>query len=263
MILIKIGGGKSINAAGIIGDLASIHEPFIIVHGANGYRDTLARDLKIQKRIVTSISGYDSVYSDRNAIDLLLMAYAGLRNKRIVEICLQNGINAVGLTGLDGALIRGKRNRGIKTIQEGKKMILRDLSGKPRSINRDFLELLLNNGYTPVITVPIIDGENQAVNSENDDILSLLHKEFHAGKIFQFIEAPGFLKEPADPDSLIKKMNPEELSNWEESVSGRIKRKLKALKKLMDTESPKIHIADGRVAHPLAAAMAGHGTVIS
>jgi acetylglutamate/LysW-gamma-L-alpha-aminoadipate kinase len=181
----------------------------------------------------------------------------------MVEICHQNGINAVGLTGVDGALIRGKRNRGIKTIQEGRKMILRDLSGKPRSINRELLDLLLNNGYTPVITVPIIDEENQAVNSENDDILSLIHGEFRAARIFQFIEAPGFLKDPDNQDSLIETLTHQELSKWEETVTGRIKRKLMALKKLQGIQSTRIHIADGRVAHPLAAAMSGSGTVIS
>lgn len=263
MILIKIGGGKSINAEGIIGDLGSIKEPFIIVHGANGYRDTLAENLKIEKKVITSISGYDSVFSDEKTIDLLLMAYAGLRNKRMVEICQQHSINAVGLTGLDGAVIRGKRNRGIKTLQDGKKMILRDLSGKPQRINRGLIELLLENRYTPVLTVPIIDEENRAINSENDDILCLLQSEFHADRIFQFIEAPGFLKDPTDPDSLVKRLNREELSNWEETVTGRIKRKLHALKKLHDLGSPEITIADGRVEQPLISAMEGNGTVIS
>lgn len=263
MILIKIGGGKSINSEGIIGELASMKEPFMIVHGANGYRDELAEKLKIRKEVITSLSGYDSVYSDERTIDLLLMAYAGLRNKRMVEMCQQNGINAVGLTGVDGAVIRGKRNRGIKTIKDGKKMVLRDLSGKPRSINRGLLELLLKNGYTPVLTVPIIDEENHAINSENDDILCLLQSEFTADRIFQFIEAPGFLKDPSDPESVIKMMNHHQLCSWEENVSGRIKRKLKALIKLHDIQSPKIYISDGRVEHPITAALEGNGTVIS
>ena len=61
-------------------------EKFIIVHGANAFRDRLAKDLGIEKKIVKSVSGYESVFSDKNAIDIMMMSYAGLRNKRIVEL---------------------------------------------------------------------------------------------------------------------------------------------------------------------------------
>jgi len=84
MIIIKIGGGEGINLEGIIQDLAQLKESFIIVHGANALRDKLAEDLKQPKKVVTSVSGYSSVYSDESLIDLMMMAYAGVRNKRIV-----------------------------------------------------------------------------------------------------------------------------------------------------------------------------------
>ena len=102
MIIVKIGGGKNINVEGIVRELAEIDERLIIVHGANYYRDTLAERLGQPKKVVTSVSGYSSVFSDQEAIDVLIMAYAGLRNKRIVELCQRNGINAVGLSGVDG-----------------------------------------------------------------------------------------------------------------------------------------------------------------
>ncbi|MDP3445416.1 MAG: acetylglutamate kinase, partial [Ignavibacteria bacterium] len=114
MLIIKIGGGKELNLKGIISDLATLNEKFIIVHGANALRDELAVKLNVQKKVVTSLSGYDSVLSNEETIDLMMMAYSGLKNKRIVELCQQNGINAVGLSGLDGKVIQGKRNSGIK-----------------------------------------------------------------------------------------------------------------------------------------------------
>ncbi|MFA7227770.1 MAG: acetylglutamate kinase, partial [Melioribacteraceae bacterium] len=107
MLLIKIGGGKALNLNGIISDLAGLKEKFIIVHGANSLRDELAEKLGYVKKVVTSLSGYDSVFSTEETIDLAMMAYAGLKNKRIVELCQQNGINAVGLSGLDGKVIQG------------------------------------------------------------------------------------------------------------------------------------------------------------
>jgi acetylglutamate/LysW-gamma-L-alpha-aminoadipate kinase len=111
MIIVKIGGGKEINIKGIIADLAGIDEPYVIVHGANALRDKLAEDLGQPKQVLTSVKGYSSVYSDEKLLDVMMMAYAGLRNKRIVELCQQHGINAVGFSGLDGKMVQGKRNQ--------------------------------------------------------------------------------------------------------------------------------------------------------
>ena len=143
MIIVKIGGGKDINIPGIITDLASLDDQFIIIHGANALRDELAEKLNSPKKTMTSVSGYTSVFSDETALDILIMAYAGLKNKRIVEMCHQNGINAVGLSGIDGKIVEGRRNKGIRIKENGKLKIVRDFSGKPKSINLKLLNLLL------------------------------------------------------------------------------------------------------------------------
>ena len=102
------------------------------------------------------------------------MAYSGVRNKRLVELFRRQGVNAIGLTGLDGGLVQGARNRGIRVVEGGKKMMKRDFSGKPKSINASLLNLLLEQGYVPVVTIPIVDEDGFAINSENDDIVSEL-----------------------------------------------------------------------------------------
>lgn len=262
MIIVKIGGGESINIEGIAGDLAELKDNFIIVHGANYYRDRIADDLDKPKKVITSVSGYSSVFSDEEAIDVLLMAYAGLRNKRIVEICQQNGVNAVGLSGIDGKVIQGRRNRGIRVKQDGKLMLIRDLSGKPQAVNRKLLEILMDNGYVPVICVPIIDETNRAINAENDNIINVLQKTFHAAKIIQFIEAPGFLDNKDDPTSLVKSIRKDELKHREEQVEGRMKRKLLALRKLFEGGVGSVIIADGRTDHPVRDALNERGTMI-
>lgn len=262
MIIVKIGGGAEINLKGIIEDLADLKEKSIIVHGANALRDKLLSDLGLEKKVLTSISGYSSVFTDEKALDILIMAYAGLRNKRIVELCQQNGINAIGLSGIDGKMVQGRRNLGIKIEQDGKKKIVRDLSGKPRIINRELIELLLHHNYTPVLCVPILDELNSAINSENDDIINVLQHTVHATRIIQLIEAPGFLKDHQDHNSLILKMAQNELESWEAKVSGRIKRKLLALKKLFENGVGTVIISDGRVEHPLRDALNGKGTII-
>ena len=70
MMLIKIGGGEDINLEAVITDLAQSGQPFIIVHGANVLRDRLAQRLGMEKTVLTSISGYASVFSDQDALDV-------------------------------------------------------------------------------------------------------------------------------------------------------------------------------------------------
>jgi acetylglutamate/LysW-gamma-L-alpha-aminoadipate kinase len=263
MLIIKIGGGREINLKGIISDLATLNDKFIIVHGANALRDELAQKLNYEKRIVTSLSGYDSVFSDEQTIDLAMMAYAGLRNKRIVELCHQHNINAVGLSGLDGKVIQGKRNSGIKVREGGKTLLLRDFSGKPKTINKQLLDFLLENGYTPVLSVPLIDENNFAINSENDDIVALLQAEMKAEKIISLIEEAGFLLDKNDPSSILSKISKSELESIEQKVEGRMKRKIYAIRKLFDGGSTTVVISDGRTEHPILDAMRGKGTTIS
>lgn len=262
MIIIKIGGGESINIPAIIEDLKNIDEKFIIVHGANSLRDELLKKLNIEKKIINSISGYASVFSDEDALDVMMMAYSGLKNKRIVELCQQNGINAIGLTGVDGKLIEGKRNSGIRIRENGKLKIVRDFSGKPKRINVNLLNLLLENNYIPVITVPIIDEEGYAINSENDDIVALLTNELNADKVIQLIEAPGLLEYSKDSNSVISKLSSLELEKIENQVEGRMKRKILAIRKLFEKASPVVYIYDGRIENPITDALQEKGTTI-
>jgi len=262
MIIVKIGGGSTINIPGVIEDLAALDEPYVVVHGANALRDKLAEDLGQPKQVLTSVKGYASVYSDEKLLDVMLMAYAGLRNKRIVELCQQRGINAVGLCGLDGKVVQGERNKGIR-VYEGKKLkIVRDFSGKPHTVNAPLLKLLLDNGYVPVLTVPIIDEFNTAINTENDDVVRVLQQALAADTVINLIEAPGFLKDRDDAASLIKKIPASQLEAREQQVEGRMKRKMLAFRKLFEHGASRVIIADGRGEHPVQDALAGKGTVI-
>jgi len=262
MMIVKIGGGATINLPGIVQDLVGRSEPMIIVHGANALRDEIGNKIGQTVRTITALSGVESVYSDDALIDLMFMSYSGLRNKRLVELCQRHGINALGLTGLDGRLIEGERNGAVRIREGGKTLIVRDNSGKPRRVNVSLMQLLLENGYTPVITVPICDAEGRAINTDNDDIIALLHRELHATTVLQFIEAPGLLQDKNDPASLISHLSSSELSAWEARVEGRMRRKIIGIRTLFEAGASKVIIADGRRDRPLTDALAGHGSVI-
>lgn len=262
MIILKIGGGASINLEGILDDLVGLEDRVIIVHGANALRDDLSARLGWEKTVLTSVSGYSSVYSDDQAIDLLMLSYAGWRNKRIVEGLQRRGVNAVGLSGIDGRVIQGRRNQGIRVREGDKVRLVRDLSGKPVAVNRHLLDLLLEHGYTPVLAVPISDEEGHAINSENDDIVTVLQETLRADRVLQLIEAAGFLETPEDDGSVLKRIPAGELGRRERDAGGRMKRKLLAIRRLLEGGAATVVIADGRVEHPVRDALAGKGTVI-
>ncbi len=261
-MIIKVGGGRGINLDGVAADVAAMPHPVVLVHGANAARDDLAAALGRETRVVTSVSGYSSVYSDRSMMELLMMAYAGLQNKRLVEHLQQRGCNAVGLSGLDGRAIAGRRNRGIRVRDGAKTLVLRDLSGKPVGVNCELLGLLLDHGYTPVLTVPIADESGTAINADSDDVTAVLQEALGASQVIELIEAPGLLRDPSDPSSIIDRVSARELDDLERAATGRFKRKLHSLRRLFETAAPTVVIADGRVAHPVADALAGQGTVI-
>ena len=262
MYIIKVGGGSTINLEGVASDLATLEQPFLVDLGANALRDDLGLRLGQEKVQLSSVSGYSSVFSDADAIDLIMMAYSGLGNRRFVELCQQDGVNAIGLTGLDGRLVQGRRNRGIKVRENGKTMIKRDFSGKPAEVNAPLLTTLLDQGYRPVLSIPIIDEAGFAINSENDDIVAVLQGALKADKVIQLIEAPGFLQDKDDEGSLLPVLPASEIKDRETTVEGRMKRKMLALGRLFDAGAREVIISDGRTAHPVLDALAGKGTTI-
>jgi acetylglutamate/LysW-gamma-L-alpha-aminoadipate kinase len=89
-----------------------------------------------------------------------------------------------------------------------------------------------------------------------------LQNTIHADKIIQLIEAPGYLDDPKKTDSIVKKMNQQELIIREEKTEGRMKRKMLALRKLFETGANTVIISDGRTENPVTDALAGKGTII-
>ena len=260
MNIVKIGGGKAMAVSSILKDIRDLGEPAIVIHGANAWRDELAGRLRIALRRLVSVSGQDSVLSDEELIDLQMMSYSGLRNKRIVEEAQKLGINAIGLTGIDGALVRAVRNPGIRILENGKQKIIRDLSGKPGEINIPLLKYLLDERYLPVVTVPFLDEKGHAVNSENDDLVALLSQSIPCRRIFFCLEAPGLLRDSRSPESLIRRICLPELREELNRSRGRIKRKLLALKRIAEGSPVELFVCDGRMDRPLIRALQGEGT---
>ncbi len=257
--IIKIGGGRSINLEGIARGLSKLEGENIIVLGANALRDEFAFRLGYKKKTIRSVSGVESVFTDDEMMDLINLSYSGIRRNRFVEMCHTYGINAIGLSGIDGGLIQGKKNKGIRTIINGKKKVIRDQSGKPVKVNVKLLEQLLVSGYTPVITIPILGQDNEILNTENDQIVSLLQREMLADEVIHFIEANGII---GDDGGTISQLEKDDLEILVKNSDGRFRRKLMTFQSILEN-SAVIRVVDGRGDCPITDLIEGKGTTLN
>ena len=111
MLVVKIGGASGININSIVADIANqteSGEKLIVVHGGSERATELGEQLGHPPRFVTSASGHISRYTDKRTLEIFLMA-TGLLNRRLVGQLQRLGINAFGLSGLDGRLFFAER----------------------------------------------------------------------------------------------------------------------------------------------------------
>ena len=265
MILVKAGGGKDIDWDAIGRDLAAIGagEPFIVVHGASVLRDELAARLGVPVRSVVSPAGVSSVYTDREALDVFLMAYAGLANKTIVALLQRHGLNAVGLSGVDGRLWQAKAKKDLLIRDNGKTMLLRDnRTGRVETTNAGLVRLLVDGGYLPVICAPAISFENEIVNTDNDWAAAVMAGDLGIRKIVYLFEAPGLLEDPDRPETLIPRIDRASLDDHMKYARGRMVKKLLGAKKAFESGVEAVYFGDGRIENPVRNALDGRGTVI-
>ena len=129
MLVVKIGGGAAIGTeafANFAADIATLDEPVVIIHGGNAEFSALSDALGMPPRMITSSSGRVSRYVDAPTMDAMLMAYCGKQNKRLVAAFRHAGVNAVGLSAMDGGIAVGRRKPVIRGTEEGKTRIFRD-----------------------------------------------------------------------------------------------------------------------------------------
>jgi len=264
MLILKIGGGKAIkeNLDNILSDFASHEGKKLIVHGANHEMKLISEKMGLPERMITSPSGFTSRYTEKQTIEVFEMVYAGVANKRIVEKLHKHGVNAVGLSGLDGGLLRGKRKPYVKSVEDGKVKILRDdFTGTVESVNTDLLSLLMDNGYVPVIAPPAISEENEAINVDNDRIVDALCRSLKVATVISLFEAPGLLRDHEDPTSLIPDIDKSKVDEFMQFAEGRMKKKiLHAIDSSQNVRQ--MILADGRTQTPVSDALEGKGTVI-
>ena len=261
--VIKVGGGDGIDYQQFCEDLSG-HRDYVLVHGGSAKLNEVSAKLGHPPRFVTSVSGHESRFTDRRTLEIFNMVYAGYANKMIVEILQRLGVNAVGLTGIDGRLVEGDQKGSLKIIEDGRKQVLRgDLSGIIRQVNVGLLDLLLDNGYVPVLTPPAISKEGVAINVDGDRFAAHVAMALKAEQLLLLSNVPGLLRDIADEGSLIPSLRASQLDEFIETVAlGRMKKKLLGAKESLEGGVSKVILGDARGCRPVTDALAGAGTVI-
>jgi [amino group carrier protein]-L-2-aminoadipate 6-kinase len=262
-MVIKLGGSAGITIDLFLRDLANLDLPYVLVHGANVELDTLMRRVGMEPRLVTSSSGQVSRYTDRETMDLFLMAYRGKVNARIVEGLQALGINAVGLSGIDGGIARGRRKPRLRVVEGGKaRMLDGDYAGSIERIDTGLLDLLLGRGYVPVLTPPALSAAGEAINVDGDKLAMELAVALGAGRLLILSNTNGLLANAADPGSTIPEIDPACPERALEAAVGRMKKKVLAALDAVRRGVGEVILANANAPHPVRAALAGGGTHI-
>lgn len=270
LLVIKIGGGAELDLDALWDDLAALHQNgrrFVLVHGGNAALTALQERLGQPPRFVENGRGGVSRYTDAETMELFSMVYAGQMNVRHVCGLRARGVNALGLTGVDGGLLVGERQPALRCIEDGKKKVLRDdHTGTLTRVNAPLLELLLDQGYVPIVTVPAYaEGPEGAggvpINVDGDTATLRIAMALGASELVFLSDVPGLLRDIEDRDSLISEIQtPEAWWDAEQVARGRFRRKLEAVREAVANGVGTVVIASGSVARPVSQALEGSGS---
>lgn len=264
MIVVKLGGAAGIDAGPLLAELAALDEPWVLVHGGNQELDALVRALGDEPAFFTTPSGHVSRRTDAATLDRMRMVYRGRINNELVTRLQGLGVDAVGLSGVDGGILRAERRTAIRARQDERTVLLRDdLSGRVTHADPRLLRLLLDNGFRPVVTVPALADTGDAVNVDGDRAAAAIAVALGARAVVNLSNVPGLLRDVDDPASRIPRVRRHELDDGDGPAQGRFRNKLIAAREALAGGVPQVVLASADRERPVASALAGDGTVIA
>ncbi len=224
----------------------------VVVHGGGPEITAYMERLDLPVRFVGGLR-----VSDAETVEVAKMVLVGKVNKDIVLRLGRHGQPAVGLCGDDGLLFRVTR----KAAPDGEDI------GFVGSIERVDVDVLTHvaQDYIPVVASVGADRDGNSYNVNADEAAGAVAGALGAYKIMFLTDVPGWLRDPADPSSVISQASAEEVSAALSAVGGGMRPKLKACLDAIHAGVSFAHIVDGRVPHSLLLELftdAGQGTKI-
>ena len=173
MITVKI-GGSVVNDLSIttILDIKNTlsSEKLILVHGGGKEVTDIAVRLGKEQKFVVSPGGVKSRFTDKETAEIYTMVMSGKINKAIVKMFLQHGIKAVGISGVDGGLLRASRKKRLVILNDkGRKMTIEGgFTGKINTVDASLLNALAGNGFLPLVSPIALSEEFEFLNVDGD-----------------------------------------------------------------------------------------------
>ncbi|MEM9803036.1 MAG: [LysW]-aminoadipate kinase [Planctomycetota bacterium] len=263
--VLKLGGAAGVDHATALDDVAervARGDRIAIVHGGSDEANRLGDAVGHPARTLRSPSGHESRHTDPRTLELFVMATA-LVNRRIVGALQARGVDAVGLSGLDGATLLGARKDAVRTVEGGRVRIVRDdWSGRIREVRADLASDLLDSGRVPVLAPVAMTERGEPLNVDGDRAAATLAGALGAGALVLLTAVPGLLRAFPDPSTRIDSATEDEIVALEEVAQGRMKRKVVAAREALRAGVARVVIAASDAERPLTAALDGEGTTI-
>lgn len=266
MLVVKCGGNAAVDPGAVCREVAAIAlagRAVVLVHGGSGDIERLAARLGVPQRIQVAPDGVPARHTDEATLEVVTMALAGVVKPRLVAALNACGVPAVGLTGLDGGLLRARRKAPQRAVEDGRRVLVRDnRAGIVERVEADLLRLLLRQGLLPVVSPPALAGDGTAVNVNADRAAAAVAAALAATELVLLTGAPGLLRDPADERSLLRRCVVPPDGSPPVHARGGMALKLVAARDALLAGVARVRIADGRDAGRIRAALAGAGTEV-
>jgi acetylglutamate kinase len=181
--------------------------------------------------------------SNEQTVEVAKMVLVGKVNKDIVLRINRHGQPAVGLCGDDGLLFRVATMEGPEGEDIG-------FVGRIERVDAGVIEHIAAD-YIPVIASVGADRAGASHNVNADEAAGAVARALGAYKVIFLTDVAGWLRDPADPTSVISETGADEVEAALPAVAGGMRPKLRACLDAIHGGVTYAHIVDGRVPHSL------------
>ena len=193
-------------------------------------------------------------------LEVITMALLGQVKPELVSGLRARGARAVGLSGADGEMLTAKRKPAIRSVQDGRTVLIRDdLSGQIERVDPTSVRAVLEHGDIPVVSPPASDAEGHLLNVDADETAARLAVALDAGALVLLTDVSGVLADPDDPSTRLDEVGPEHLAG--DIVQGRMRHKVRAGLRASRTVD-QVAIGTAHQDQPIRQALGGAGTFV-
>jgi acetylglutamate/LysW-gamma-L-alpha-aminoadipate kinase len=256
MIVIKIGGsvvdGLHSSALADIKSMAGKYN-LVIVHGGGKEVTATAAKLGKEQKFIMSPGGVRSRYTDRETAEIYTMVMSGKLNKAIVQMLLRQHVNAVGIAGIDGGILKAERKKKLLIINEkGRKMIIEGgYTGKITSVDPTLVNDLVRNGYVPVISPIALSEEFDFLNVDGDRAAAYVAGGIKAEKVIFITNVNGLILN----EKIVTSMTLDEAKAALPKIGSGMDKKVLACIEALEMGVKEAVIASGQLENPLSTAI--------